>query len=443
MLKQYSEYKDSEIEWLGQVPKDWSIKRLKFVADINPSRTDGMDDSTQCVFIPMEAMNNDGTFDQSVQRPLSEVKTGFTCFAKDDVIFAKITPCFENGKGALLSKLETDVGFGSTEFHVLRIRKGKTAPRFLYYLTVSGAFRRLGEAFMQGVAGQKRVTNDFVRDFITGIPSPVVQDKIADFLDKKTSQIDALITKKERMIELLKEERAAVINQAVTKGLDHKAGMKESGISWLGEIPVHWELKKLKYLSKKMGSGITPSGGASVYLTKGIPILRSQNIHFDGLRMDDVAYISDDMHKAMSATRVLLGDVLLNITGASIGRCNYWREDREANVNQHVCIIRPTPKTSTKFLYFSLSSEVGQRQIDLSQNGVSREGLNCEDLGKFLIPFSGINEQEDIVTFLEYKTSQIDAQILREKKSIELLKEYRTALISEAVTGKIDVRNDK
>jgi type I restriction enzyme S subunit len=268
------------------------------------------------------------------------------------------------------------------------------------------------------------------------------QKAIVSLLDRKTVQIDGLIAKKERMIELLQEERTAVINQAVTKGLDPKAEMKDSVIEWLGKIPKHWDITKLKYLCRKIGSGITPKGGATVYVLDGVPILRSQNIHFDGLKLDDVAYIPEGMHKELSATRVLQGDVLLNITGASIGRCHYWGKNAEANVNQHVCIIRPNSRVSTEYLHFNLSSEIGQRQIDSGQSGVSREGLNQEDLGNFIIPLCGVSEQRQIVGYLNKKTAQIDDQVNRAQKAIELLKEYRTALISEVVTGKIDVRGE-
>jgi len=200
-------------------------------------------------------MNVDGTFDNSITKPFSELKTGFTYFAENDVIFAKITPCFENGKGALLKNLGSEIGFGSTEFHVLRAIANFTTPEFLYYITISGLFRSVGKAFMQGVAGQKRVTNDFVQNFVIGLPSIQEQAGIAYFLDRKTAQIDGLIARKERMIELLKEERTAVINQAVTKGLNPKAELKDSGIEWLGKIPKHWRIKRLKYvLRNRKGS---------------------------------------------------------------------------------------------------------------------------------------------------------------------------------------------
>ena len=143
----------------------------------------------------------------------------------------------------------------------------------------------------------------------------------------------------------------------------------------------------------------------------------------------------------MSGSKVLSGDVLLNITGASIGRC-YFIDDKlgEANVNQHVCIIRPSKGFITKFIYFLLCSNIGQIQIDLEQTGGGREGLNFEALGSFVILSVNEEEQTAIVQHIETQCSNIDAIIIKFKRQIELLKEYRTALISEAVTGKIDLR---
>jgi len=145
------------------------------------------------------------------------------------------------------------------------------------------------------------------------IPSLNEQSLIANYLDHKTAEIDELIAKKEHLLELYEEEKKAIINRAVTKGINPNVKMKDSGIPWLGEIPEHWEVKKLKYVVSKIGSGITPKGGANVYKLSGIPLLRSQNIHFNGLKLDDVAYISKEIHDSMSNSKVKPGDVLLNI----------------------------------------------------------------------------------------------------------------------------------
>lgn len=430
-MKRYSEYKDSGIEWVGQVPKNWLIKRLKFVADINPSRLPGIADTTQCVFIPMEAMNSDGTFNQSLRKPVSELKTGFTCFAKDDVIFAKITPCFENGKGALLAELESDVGFGSTEFHVLRIRKGITIPRFLYYLSISGAFRRFGEAFMQGVAGQKRVTNNFVRDFVTGVPPVEAQGQITDFLDRKTAQIDALIAKKERMIELLKEECAAVINQAVTKGLDPTVELKDSGTDWLGKVPKHWQMKRLKYLVSLVNQPIEETTGTEFRIdledleswTGETIEVESQNKNIEGMK----SFVS--------------GDVLFNKLRPYLAKV--YRAKNFGVCGGELLVLRPTTLLDSDFLFYRVLSSAFINVVDGSTYGSKMPRASWDFIGDLIVPFPGKSEQTKIVEYLRQSLQRMDIILQKLTSEIEYLREYRTALISEVVTGKIDVRDGK
>ena len=196
-------------------------------------------------------------------------------------------------------------------------------------------------------------------------------------------------------------------------------------------------------MTSKIGSGVTPKGGADVYLDKGIALLRSQNIYFDGLRLEDVAYISEEIHCSMKNSEVFAGDVLLNITGASIGRCFYIDESvLPANVNQHVCILRPTTAISTKYLFYVLSSFVGQFQIEYCQTGANREGLNFEQLGNFNFSLPPMVEQNEIIKNLEHEIACIDTTISLSEQEINLIEEYRTALINEAVTGKIDVRGN-
>jgi len=268
------------------------------------------------------------------------------------------------------------------------------------------------------------------------------QREIVEFIDGKTKQIDTIIEKKQKQIELLKEERTAIINHAVTKGLNPDVPMKYSGIEWLGKVPEHWKITKLKWLLKKIGSGVTPKGGAEVYQEEGIPIIRSQNVHFEGLKLDDVAYISEDIHRLMTRSAVEQNDVLINITGASIGRCTIVPESfGEANVNQHVCILRPQWDVNSDYLHLFLSSDFGQLQVWASQNGAAREGLNYEQLGNFLIPLPLVTEQKNIVQKVRSNTDIILHSIGLIDRQISLLQEYRTALISNAVTGKIDVRN--
>ena len=243
---------------------------------------------------------------------------------------------------------------------------------------------------------------------------------------------------------MLQEKRTALVSGAVTKGLDPSVPMKASGVEWLGEIPVHWEVKRLKHLAGKIGSGKTPKGGAESYKDQGIMLIRSQNVHFGGLRLTDVAYIDAATDGAMSGSRVREGDVLLNITGASLGRCCVAQlEGSDANVNQHVCIIRPEQQQDDpSFLAYSLESHSLQDQIFNNENGVSRDALNFEQIGDLVLARSELVEQQAIVSYLDREMAKLDALVTRIQEAIDLLKELRNSLISAAVTGRIDVREE-
>jgi len=194
---------------------------------------------------------------------------------------------------------------------------------------------------------------------------------------------------------------------------------------------------RLKWFVVRIGSGKTPKGGAEVYEDSGVVFLRSQNVHFDGLHLDDVAYIAPEVDAEMAGTRVHPADVLLNITGASLGRCCIVPDGfPAANVNQHVCIVRPNRRQiAPRFLAYMLGSDLVQSQIFSNENGVSREGLNFFQIAdlQVVVP-EALSEQEAIVAFLDRETARIDAMIARKERLIALLEEKQAALISHAVT---------
>ena len=452
-LNPYPAYKDSCIEWLGGIPAHWEVKRLKYAVNLNPASTEARthDDSLEVSFIPMEAVGEYGGLELVTTKPIRDVYDGYTYFREGDVLVAKITPCFENGKGAIATGLVNKIAFGTTELHILRTKR-TTNRQFLFYLSMGDAFRKLGQAEMYGAGGQKRVPESFITDLLHPLPPLPEQRAIAAFLDRETARIDALVAKKERLIELLQEKRAALISHAVTKGLpaaataqaglDPNVPMKDSGVERIGEIPAHWEVQRLKHAANKIGSGKTPSGGAERYISEGIMLLRSQNIHFRGLELADVAYIDAVTDDEMSGSRVREGDVLLNITGASLGRCCVaLLRSLRANVNQHVCIIRPDRiRADSSFLARAIESHSLQDQIFNYENGVSRDALNFEQVGTLVIATPSLFEQRAIADFLDRETRVIDALAAKVREAIERLKELRTASISAAVTGKIDVR---
>lgn len=193
---------------------------------------------------------------------------------------------------------------------------------------------------------------------------------------------------------------------------------------------------RIKDFATKVGSGVTPKGGASVYQDNGIPLFRSQNVTNDGFLLDDIAYISEEIHKSMIGTRLMPNDVLLNITGASIGRCYYLPKNfKEGNVNQHVCIIRPKVNVVIPaFLYYNLISAVGQQMIDVCQTGANREGLTKEDICNFEFDIPSLADQQRMVTYLDTKHSEIDHQVSLLTSKRDAYLRLKKSIINHAVT---------
>lgn len=362
------------------------------------------------------------------------------CLEKGDLIIEKSGGGENQPVGRVVRFKLDEPALCSNFLEVLRPKKDELYPQFGAYKLYSLWTSRLTTLSIKQTTGiQNLDISDYLENKVP-VPSIELQISISNFLNREIDYIDNLIQAKENQLLLLSEKRQALISHVVTKGLDPKVTLKDTGIDWLGKIPNHWELKKVKHITSKIGSGVTPRGGAEVYSKMGIPLLRSQNIHFDGLRLDDVAFISEKIHSTMANSRVEKGDVLLNITGASIGRCFYFEDQyQEANVNQHVCILRPNDRVFYKYLYLFMCSAMGQSQITMSQVGGGREGLNFESLKSFSIPLPSLNEQQRMVDSIDlFNLRMIQLEILT-SRSIDLLKEKRTALISAAVSGQIEI----
>ncbi|QOF96276.1 restriction endonuclease subunit S [Novacetimonas hansenii] len=220
--------KDSGIPWIGMVPEGWDYSRLRFVAQFNPSKTEisYLPLNEEISFLPMEAIGDDGTINLEQKRKISDVQNGYTYFRDMDIVFAKITPCFENGKGAVVKGLLRGVGFGTTELIVARSVPSRVIPEYLFLFFQSDIFRKPAEASMYGAGGQKRVSERFVRDFSISLPPLPEQQAIASFLDLECRKIDTLIAEQKAMLALCKERRAALISAAVTGKIDVRAQSK-------------------------------------------------------------------------------------------------------------------------------------------------------------------------------------------------------------------------
>jgi len=443
--KTYPTYKDSGVEWLGEIPEHWEVKRLKFVCQISPSKSDiaHFPLDMEVSFLPMERIGEDGTIALEETRLIEQVRQGYTYFRDGDVIVAKITPCFENGKGALCHSLVNGIGFGSTELYVLRPKK-ENEPKFIYYLTKSEMFRVIGAAMMQGAAGQQRVPAEFVSNFQIGFPPFPEQRAIATFLDHETTRINALIAKKERMIELLREKRTALISHAVTKGLDPTVQMKDSGVEWLGEIPEGWEVRRLKnVIQNGLVNGLFKKKDQYGSGTKLVNVTDLYNDNFL-INFADLGRVEAEQEEH-ETFKVLAGDIFfvrssLKLEGVGSSAC--IMDVPEPTVFEcHVVRIRPSSKlVIPKYLinYFN-SSLVRQRLVALAET-TTMTTISQPKLASLEVVVPSLAEQLAIIDYLDHETTKIDALISRIREGIEKLKEYSTALISAAVMGKIDVR---
>ena len=416
----------------------WLSLKLKYVASINDETlSEDTDPGLEIKYIDIGNVNASGNIDTPVtyrfenapSRARRIVQSGDVIISTVRTYLKAIAP-IENAVENLIV---------STGFAVVRPQPNRLNANFCKYLLRENSFIKEVVKRSVGVS-YPAINSSELGNIEIQVPPVQNQRNIATYLDRETDHIDQLIAAKEKLLALLEEKRKAMITRAVTRGLDPNVKMKNSGVEWLGEVPKHWEVTRIKFITTKIGSGVTPRGGGQVYQKKGIPFLRSQNIHFNGLQLEDVVYIPEEIHESMSNSKVEQGDVLLNITGASIGRCYFYEgQFGEMNVNQHVCILRPNTSIKTKFLYLYISSEVGQHQITLNQTGGGREGLNFESLKAFFITLPLIQEQRLIIDFVEIETAKFQKLKKAAERTIELLKERRSAMISAAVTGQIEI----
>ena len=432
MMERYREYKESGVKWLGEIPSHWEVVPIKYISEVSSGATpktsvQGYWDGNITWVTPAD-FKTDTKFVLKSNRNITTLglkSCSTVILPKGSLVFSKRAPI---GQVSILKKtLCTNQGcFGI-------IPKESMNNSFLYYSLAIHAksFNTLGS----GTTFRELSFSAF-SSYKISVPPKAEQDSIVRYLDSATSEIDKAIAMQQKMIDLLNERKQIIIQNAVTKGLDENVEMKESGVEWIGRIPKHWEVVRLSHLTSKIGSGSTPKAG---YVESGIIFLRSQNVYCEGLKLNDVVHISANVHRNMSGTKVLPNDVLMNITGGSIGRCFYVDETLgEANVNQHVSIIRPT-SIDTHYLKYYLQSYCGQIQVSLEQTGGNREGLTAKALAKFLITYPSQSEQKEIAAYLDGEMEKFDSAITNCQRQITLLQERKQIIINEVVTGKVRV----
>lgn len=428
------EHKDSGIEWLGEVPVGWEVLKLKYWSDVimgqSPSSNDYSEDSHMLPFLQ-------GNADFTTRYPMPRVycDSANIIIPKGSILLSVRAPV-----GAL-NEADQDYGIGRGLCAI--IPKSKLLKEYAWYqLHVT----RMELNSLATGSTYDAVSVDKVADMLTLIPCRAEQQTIAAFLDRETARIDSLIQKKERMIELLKEKRIALITQTVTKGLDPIVPMKDSGIEWLGELPEHWGKKRIKdLLLPKKGAIKTGPFGSQLLSSEmddsDVKVYNQKSVITKDFESGE-NYISFKKLETLKEFQTYPGDFLITTRG-TIGRCAILPPDSETGI-LHPCLMRlQTNKEIVDDRFLELLIEESQvviEQLKLKSNGTTIEVIYQDSLKNVTVFLPPIHEQLSIAAYLDMKTNKTDLLIYQIETSISLLREYRASLIHHAVTGKIDLR---
>jgi type I restriction enzyme S subunit len=439
-MRKYDSYKDSGVEWIGEIPSYWHFYNLKFI--LREGVKDGPHETpVWCEdgipFLSIDGIiNGEISFDKCryIDEEQFEQFSKKLIIEKDDIFIGKAASI---GK---IARVKTDRKFTVwSPIAVVKVKK-EYNPIFVEYYLRSDVVQHQIELLSTSNTQKNIAMGDIPKmKFIA--PSFEEQTAIANFLDQKTTQIDDLIAKKERLIQLLEEERTAIINQSVTKGLDSNVPMKDSGVEWLGEIPAHWDcfqLKRLISYGRKITYGIVQPGN---FDPNGRFMVRGQDYSKGWADQETIFKVSPDIEEPYARARLVAGDILYTIVGAGVGNIAIvpdWLDG--ANITQTTARISVDPiKIFPKFCFYFLKSTIAKAYLDIYVKGAAQPGINLSDLKLFYFTVPPLNEQILIANFIDQKSSKIDELSIKMSKEIELLKEYKTALISEVVTGKVDV----
>jgi len=452
-MKKYPKYKDSGIEWIGDIPEHWNVmpfKRLFKILYRYPTYYNIDYVNSGIPEIRGEALNNDGTISNlKDQRYIAEATNALyplTILEKNDIVMSVRGTM---GKVGLVD--DKYIGANITA-NLLRMNpiKDIVHSRYLIIVLLSKYFKEKLDQYSPKTT-IKTITIPELNQIPMFLPPKVEQEEIANYLDQKTKQIDTLIEKKQKLIDLLKEQRTAIINQAVTKGLDPNVPMKDSGIEWLGRIPEHWEVKPLKFIKSKdkyaFVDGPFGSNLKSIhFIANGdVYVIESGFITSGEFKIKEFKTITREHFETIKRSECKAGDIIIAKIGANFGMSGILPElDKDAVVSGNsLKLTVDADKNLKEFIHFQLLSLKFQGAFDLLVNMTAQPALSLQALNSLLGGNFHRNMQEKIVTYLNEKLKCIDKSIASIKKQIELQKEYRTTLISEVVTGKIDVRNEK
>ena len=429
----YEKYKDSGVKWLGKVPEHWNVDRLRFIFEIvkRIAGTDGFDvlSITQRGIKVKDLESGEGQLSSDYSK-YQIVKKGNFAMNHMDLLTGYVDVSQFNG-------------VTSPDYRVFQLSdEDKDYSQYFLHLLQNGYHQRLFFPYGQGAAhlGRWRLPKEEFNNFLFPRPPLGEQVKVAQFLEYNTSRIDALIAEQERLIALLKEKRQAVISHAVTKGLDTTVKMKDSGVEWLGEVPEHWEITKLKYAIDEYG-GSTPSKENLDYWNGDIPWVTPKDMKREVIE-DSIDHVSTLAIEETNLSILPKQVVLIVVRGMILAHSvPVALTTTDTTINQDMKAMKPIEKFSADYLLLLLQ---GMKNavfsfVDNSAHGTKK--IEWERFKNIPVPVLEWQEQTEIVSKTRENIHKVDLLHIEVNRSIDTLKERRSALISAAVTGKIDVRN--
>lgn len=430
----YPKYKASGVEWLGDVPVGWENWKLSHAFAIIGSGTTPKSDNV---------LYYDGnipwvTTSELREGVISGTKSAVTELALTEYSALRIFP-----KGTLLVAMygATIGRMGLLDIEATcnqaccALAKGLSiSPEFLFFWLQ--CMREMLVAFASG-GGQPNLSQEFIKNIIVAAPVMQEQEKIILFLDQQCGHIDSLIEKKRRMLDLLDEKRRALITQAVTRGLDPTVPMKDSGVEWLGMVPVGWEVKRLKFLTLVYYGLSEPPE----YQQEGVLFIRATDLHAGKIFSETILRVDPNDIPQQKIFWLKYGDIIVVRSGAYTGDSAIITKEFVDSIAGFDMILRCTGAISQFLQWALLSNYLKDSQIDLQRMRAAQPHLNADQLKGCCFISPPLPEQQAIADYLDSQTAALDKQRKSIETSIELLREYRASLITHAVTGKIDVRN--
>lgn len=450
-MKKYERYKDSGVEWLGEIPEHWKVMMLKNLFSFNKglsiTKSDLVENGTPVIsYGQIHSKANTGT--TVGESLLRYVPSSFTLCNENsltqigDFIFADTSEDLEGcGNCVYIDKDGIYAGYHTIILRSKKIENNK----FLSYLFLTDLWRNQIRSSVNGVKVFS-ITQTILSQTSIILPTVSEQEQIVKFLDSKTNIIDSIISEKQSLIDDLQGYRMSIITEAVTHGLNPDTPMKDSGVEWFGEIPKHWKVMKTLYcLSMPITDGphTTPD-----FYDKGIPFISAEavssgNGYIDFSRMR--GYISEDFYYECCKKYIpQRNDIFMIKSGATTGKVAIVNTDKIFTIWSPLAVFRCNNDVMySKYMYYLLQSSIYQLQVQTGWSFGTQQNIGMRTLEKILIPVPLTNEQQNIVSYLDSKIEKISASISELTSQIKDLQDYRSALITEAVTGKIDLREWK